>query len=509
MPEYGLYQGLAVKIPYDQMIQEDRQQRRDIEEAKSRAENRVRLYAEDLDYNNVMNAWDHEQIKNYADKQIAELGKFQSENPNWKYNQQLYNQYKILKNGIKDNDHVHKGMRVQAQIDAHDKWVQDPKNADVRDLPEVQQYKQQIANYITTGSIDGIKENAKEFRFLPPENYDFNPLLEQFGKKTPKTLKSQSVLANGLLSLKYGATDNDIKNQANSYLTNLTPYQSKKWNYEYKQKLAELGQTPDKYSLENYTADRLEGHVTPDEFQHAAYHVNDGNGRDSGKIKPPTMNDSLLSGVLKRSYSALGVPTQYTPASAEDLYVGKNGQLNTSGAKIFSRDTNGSLRNVFDLKGISTDDWDFSNTKIVSLPVYNPETKKNDGHASFVSGTIRLTPDEFKQMVGNENAVYDPWGFGETELDKQYRGDAKIINKKGKDGKDVDLIETTINFPLQADNPQVHQVSDHAAGTKALQYGYGGDEESGRFKISPDGKMYQDTQTGTIYDRATNKPIQQ
>jgi len=509
MLEYGVPQGLAVKVPYNDYIQQDRQQAEDLERAKSRAEARAKIQADDFDYKNAINSWDHAIIKDYATKKISEIGKWKAQNPGWQYNPQLYSEYKNMIKGITDNEHFYKGYRVDSEKNKFEAFLNDPKNADLRDLPEVQQYKQHLVNYLREGSIDGVRGNNIEFKFEPPSDYDFNPLLEQFGKKTPKALKSKSVLANGLLSLQYGATDNDIRNQSRSFLSNLNPYQSKKWAYNYKQKLAQSGLTPEKYSIEDYTKDTLEGHVTPDEFQHATYHVNDGNrsgGGGSGAKKIGT-NNSLLSQVLKRSYETPGSGAQYTPGSAEELYIGKNGLLNTEGAKIFTKNSSGSIKNVTSLKGVSTNNWDFSNTKVTSFPIFNPETRKVEGYSSFVSGKVLLTPDEFNQMVGDENAVYDPWGFGETALQKKYDGDAKIVKKVNKDGKTADLIETTIHLPLQANNPQVHYASDHGAGTKSVEYGEGGNED--RYRISPDGTMYQDTETGIIYDRRTNKPIQQ
>lgn len=171
MPEFGTPLGLSVDFQADKRVNDLYTQQQMKQQALARVEAKAKMFAGDLDYNNAMNAWDNAVVKKYVRNKIPEIGKWTRENPDFLYNIEKRTLYNNMIHDLKDNPDLNRGLRVDAAKKSMESWLQGKDSEGMRDLPETKQRVQELKNYLTTGSADGVEGNQKEFTFIPPSPF--------------------------------------------------------------------------------------------------------------------------------------------------------------------------------------------------------------------------------------------------------------------------------------------------------------------------------------------------
>lgn len=452
--EFGLANGLAARVPYGDMINDLRYNEQAKERAKENQANRAKLFADDVRYNNAMNSFDHQQVTNYVQPKIAELGKWQRDNPNWRFDPMKMAEYQNKLIDMKDNEHLQRGMRVDNHIKKYQDWLSDPKNADVKDLPEAQQYKQHLANYLTTGSIDGNGANRQEFRFEAPfEGTDTTPVWMNYAKNVRQNGVDIKYLADGAASHHQYVTD------ADKLLAAQAPLNDAKFGRiarkEYNDYVAKLPDGSKKPTLEQYAISKMNPYFDTDKYQNFSYKTGEGGrgGKGKGEARDP------YAELYRRAASKPTMEVQVAPSGMKEAILGKNISLNTNGS--FIRTSKGNLI-PFAGGNIPDDNISTSNSRMV----YNP----NQG--AFGSYSIQMPLSQLEQSLGGANIFDTPtfgtgWlGNGTAVRDKyQDYGIQLVKDKDGNDYAQVDLWR-----PMEGTNSNTHAAYNHGLGGKAEDF---------------------------------------
>jgi hypothetical protein len=161
MAEVGLISGLARDLQFDQRIDDLRYRDEAMRRSKAIAESRAKLFSDDLDYQNAVNAHDNPEIKQFAQNQIKKIGSFVRENPDWQTNVDKRMQLNLMKRELKDNPALLRGL---ASDSAYKQYLQDrtevAKNPQQHDTQAYQDIDGQWKNYLRYGNQYG-EEAAK------------------------------------------------------------------------------------------------------------------------------------------------------------------------------------------------------------------------------------------------------------------------------------------------------------------------------------------------------------
>lgn len=177
--EYGLITGLAQDFGANERINDLYRQEEALNRSKAMAEQKAKLYADSIKYQNAMNPRDHENIKKINQKLIMDLGVWAKENPNYKYDPTLMAEFNNRLDEIKSGAHVLKGMATDKNFAELDKDLQElAKNPEVYDTEAYDQILAQKKNYEQFGNQDGYeaaqKEGEKAFLYRKPKNFISN-----------------------------------------------------------------------------------------------------------------------------------------------------------------------------------------------------------------------------------------------------------------------------------------------------------------------------------------------
>ena len=181
--DFGTPLGLSLRVDTQRDIDNIRRDEMLERQRNIDAQTKAKLFADDIQFGNAANPWDHKLLKGFSESKVKEIGSFVTQNPDWNTNPQKLLQLKKLKNDLIDNDIVLRSERIKAHNDSMNKWLQDPKNKELISLPEVLKKRQEYDNYIKTGSIDGITGNGREFTWQQPEmGVDISSVFSQRAK---------------------------------------------------------------------------------------------------------------------------------------------------------------------------------------------------------------------------------------------------------------------------------------------------------------------------------------
>lgn len=192
--EFGLREGLAVDMEWDQRINDLRYQTAQKAQAKIQGEAKAKMFADDFEFNNAMNSHDNPLVKTYAQNKIREIGKFVNENPDWQSNVTKRGLYTQLTRELKDNPDLNRGLQSDENWKAAQKDMADTKNADLDFTPIKEQWK----NYITYGNQMGaesaVSEGKKPFVYNAPQT-DIDVVADAL--KTGKDLGTTDMATSG------------------------------------------------------------------------------------------------------------------------------------------------------------------------------------------------------------------------------------------------------------------------------------------------------------------------
>lgn len=488
----GLAQGLAVKVPYDDMVQDMYRNQAYRQNQQQQAEQRAKMFADDTQFTNAMNAYDHDIVSNYARAKITDLGKWTSQNPNWRYDPNLRAQYQNMVNDIKDNYYLRTGLQVDAAIKDFQAFQKDPKNADVLDLPEMVQYRRQLENYLKSGSIDGNTANRLLFDFKPPfEGYNTTPDIIKYAQAAKKSGVNMKYLPDGGRSMVQFVSDADKQASVNAYLNDVID--GRKARYEYNHYIANLGEKDSKPTLQKYWLDKFEPHFKSPDYSTPHYDAagKNGKGGNTGEGGNNGINpyDKLIN-------DARNNPARQIPADnngVRELLVGANNYANINNA--FFMNNKGNLDPYHNAGSVPESRISTSDSKMY----HNPVNGKY-----YISYDVLLTPKEANRALFGKRFNDEDEDAIILQANKNYNANLVEENHmiSGKQYTDR-YIQTKQWKEVDPDNAHIY--NHGVKGTKAEVVN--SEQKSANVLVSPDGTMYQDLDTGKFYDAKTNQEI--
>lgn len=173
--EFGQNLGLAVDLQYDKRINDLRYQQEMLKRAEGESAAKAKMFADDLAFQNAANEHDNPIIKQFAQNQINKIGQYVRENPDWETNVYKRSQLNALKNELKDNQDLRRGMASDMAYQAYLKDMQTiAKNPMQHDIEAYDDINRQWNNYLQFGNQYGQKaaeqEGKKAFVYQKPQD---------------------------------------------------------------------------------------------------------------------------------------------------------------------------------------------------------------------------------------------------------------------------------------------------------------------------------------------------
>lgn len=450
----GLAQGLAVKRDYNAEVNDLYRNQAYREHKQQQAQQRAKMFADDMQYTNAMNAFDHKEVSDFAKNQIKENMAWIRQHPNYLYDPELMAEWQEKKRGLTDNEKVRIGLQVDAAWKAMEAFQKDPKNADVQDLPEMVQYRNQLANYFATGSItgnradrfnpDGSINQAALFSFKPPfEGYNTTPDIIKYAHAAKMSGINVVNLAGGK-SVKKFVTDVDKADAVNGYLNDAID--GRKARYEYNHYVSGLGENSQKPTLEQYWLNKFNPYFQSPDYG-APYR--DPNGKD--KATPPNFYDKVIENAKRNA----GTKTPANPDGVYEFLVGANqyGDVNNA----FFMNDRGNMQRYGNIGSVPKERFNTSNSKFY----YNPSDKK-----TYVSHSVLLTPNEAKvALLGNQ---YNNADDDDVVHMAKMRYGAQLVEEptNKKDGSTNKYIQAEYWREINPRSSELAQAYNHGIGTK-------------------------------------------
>lgn len=423
--EIGQARGLAVNLQYDQRIQDARYADHQMKIAQAENQAELKMFEDDNAYMNAANSFDHNLIKQEADKTVREIGAIVRNNPDWRINPDIRRQINEKRTYLKSNQHVIRGL---ASDDAFKQLNADlatvAKDPNQHNTVAYQNLLQQKQNYLKYGNQFGEEtlktQGTQPFTYTKPKDFiDLAKTGEELGNKF-KDMEVQN-LNNG----RSGAYTT-VPKTASLRLQAQQLYAQNKEQFDQQytvngqdpigvaQKLIETG-IERKFDYGNTNlSDQL--HVL------RAKHAQD--LADVGPNRSPYKTTILDKGQALTNGEFLGA---------------------TFGPKLkhYIKNNNGSVKidnsgDVFNYDGYIAD------------ANYRQDGKYTKDGRKIVTGYV-YKPLEW----GIENGVtHDPWGPGENVILPDWNQKAEIVDgKPGTDGKYQKVLRIKVDTDVNANDP--------------------------------------------------------
>lgn len=451
MLEFGLRRGMAVPIVKDRS-QEIMQGYALKKHAQNEAAAKAKLFADDFDYNNAINAYDNPKVKAYAQSKIKEVGTFIRENPDWERNVDKRMQYKQMIRELKDNPDLNRGLQSDASRKQWNEWA--VKNPELANSPEGKLWNDGWNNYIQYGHQEGeqgLKRDGgpRPFTFVPPELFDDEKYIEERFKNLPtrdRHLTSQEFGSQvGAGAIVSDVDINRARVEAQSILRDQVS------GYRMQARWKQL--TPAEQSFYNnniveWIAQRGINH-TKKEFKPGQYHFDDSGSGKGGGGYSPFLNDF---GNLRK-----GEVTFSNNTDAISPVV--NGKLSTaSPLRVMTKDAQGNA-SFITLDGYKGQDLKAYNTGKIMV-----------GPSGEMLTEVKVTAPITKELVYGKNPLFKSDSFFEgtwdpdsnTEEIKGYDDVARL--DIGEDGKPNGFAQLTVLVPANTSESAVRTYDKIASG---------------------------------------------
>lgn len=490
--EFGVRRGLAHRIDYEGQQTNMYRQFAIKKQVQNEQAIKAKMFADDFDYANAINEHDNPIVKGYAAAKIQEAGAWMRKNPGWESDPMLRMEYKRMSKELRDNPDLNRGLLSDKSRQDMQAYISNPKNADLVNTPEFASISSQWDNYLKYGNQGGEQAAATEgkraFLFVPPEEaVDTTDLLVKLAGAAEYDKRT---------GFGYGGYRQEISGA--SRMQAVEHALSSKWGKylkkDYDKYAAGLGPKQKGRTIQEFTLERMNPYFKGDKI-------------DKG-FDPPVMKASDAAGSagmnpnmwLTMHNKALNTPGQkidFGPDAMQKTFGNSVGEMNLNGIK----DPFGNIQNLGMRRAVATG-------------LAQPHVGVNGAIYAEYEALVRLPVEEFVAMGPEYDKAIDEGGIFQSltplsntdknwDIHKEYQN---LGIKKYQDEKGDQYVEFPVNQkydPLNvslADNySNAHNVSPH----KEDPYQMGNN-----IKVSPDGKMYQDTNTGHIYDATTRKRIQ-
>lgn len=176
MPNQGDVRGQSVDLNFDNQINDlyrvDEMNRRSDAIKKVK----VALFANDMDYQNAVNAYDSPKIQAQAKEQVRNIGKYVNENPDWETNIDKRMQVNMMKKELKDNPLLHTGLASDMAFkQLNSDLAEVSKNPQQHDTESYQDLMRQRENYLKFGNQKGeeaaLHEGHQPFTYVKPRDF--------------------------------------------------------------------------------------------------------------------------------------------------------------------------------------------------------------------------------------------------------------------------------------------------------------------------------------------------
>jgi len=427
--EYGTTLGLAQDFQANERINDLYRQEEALNRSKAMAEQKAKLYADSIKYQNAMNPFDHEIIKKANQQRVMDLGVWAKNNPNYKYDPTLMAEYQNRLDDIKSNPDVLRGMASDSAFNELNKDLQEvSKNPEYHDQEAYNQLLAQKDNYIKFGNQKGYeaaqKEGFQPFVYQKPR--EFKNLAESGQargnkfKSNPMTMSIQYLNNGRDGAFQIVPKEEYLRAEAEQeYLDNKRQY-----DVQYKNKGIDPIEAAKKHILTG-----IETKIDIGEKNHLG----------------EQMALARYTQGLKEASASHGI-SPYKKAIQEPGYVKVTGDVL---AKTFGTNTEHFYIDG-DGKTVKASGDVFHYDGNLYDEGYNPKGNYKKNGVKIADGYI------LKPLVwGKENgAVIDPWGLGDKEIAPEWKNSAQLIDSPpDKDGNSVKLIKLKAKATLDSNNP--------------------------------------------------------
>lgn len=504
MINFGIYQGLNVKLPYQDEMQQKMQFMAMERQAKNDAETKAKLLYDDMEFGKATSDYGQEQLNNFYSQRIKEIGKFVTDNPDITLSPAKMMQLKNMKRQLVDNPILLKEMRFAKERDALQDFIK--KNPGVEHEPEIQEMLAKVKNYNMTGRADQADPNS-EFVFLNPDmKVDLpNAIMSAF--KNVKKNGIEPIAGTKEAGYYSFADDNDVYAAAQTLLTD-----PKVKRLLTKQMEALPDDQKAKYGgdVAKYAADLGKPYVPGKEFVPPKYDTSgDGSGRGS---KASEKDQSLRGGWQDLLEDARNNPDMPVPGVREavtKVLGSPNGPINLSMGAIVS--TRGNFET-----GLMDDRVRDYLTKANAQPtgeiVYRSKNPNNPGLPGgyFANYNVRIPIQDFDQFFDSKAIDWSGYGgnIGSVSSDDEFtihNGDGwdedyTHLYKPYRDEKGNMFVEMTVTAPLT--NAQTASFAKAYNAATGFGTGDGNPERPAGIQyqpvLGPDGKIYMMQKNETV-----------
>jgi len=198
--EIGLASGLAQKIDYSGLINDERINQQQIKRAKEESQAKLKAFEDDNQFMNAANSFDNALIDNEAKRTLSEIGKIVQSNPNWESDVDARKLINEKRRYLKSNQHVIRGMASdEAFKRLNDDLAKVAKSPNQYDTGAYQELLNKKNNYLKYGHQDGeegLKRDGGARAFVYDKPEDFVPLNEE-ALKTAGLIKARKYKEQG------------------------------------------------------------------------------------------------------------------------------------------------------------------------------------------------------------------------------------------------------------------------------------------------------------------------
>lgn len=354
-------------------------------QASIEAENKAKLFADDFAYNNAVNSFDNPIINEVSRRIIRKAGTWMRNNPGWERDPIKRIEFNEIRREIKDHPDLRRGLASDKSLDTFAKYLADPKNADMRDDPEILKLMQQRDNYEKYGNQFGEeaakKDGLKPFMFVAPEDLvDTTKYLVDLAGKT------QYDMRNGFGRGGYRqSVSNDRRNlQVKSALND--SYWGKMLRKDYDKYLRNNGDK--NKTIETFVRERMEPVFPADKID---------TGFAPETIKAPAkMTHNLWVTMHDRILNSPGMQGDLNPKAIDATFSNAVGEKNLSGVKDpFGNTLNLGLR------------------KADATGIVNVHKTGDGGMYAEYDALVRLPLKEFRELGSEYEKAIDELGIGQ------------------------------------------------------------------------------------------------
>lgn len=165
---FGLYQGLSAKIPYDNMMDRETKLAEVRRQTRVDAENKAKLLGDDMKFATMTSDFQREKLNGFYSEHLKKIGDFVIKNPDLQMNPAKMMQFNQMKHQMLDNPIVAADMRFKTESDALTKFISE--NPDTwKDDPEVKSLIEKRDLYNKYGTTTPGKGD-NEFIFINPDS---------------------------------------------------------------------------------------------------------------------------------------------------------------------------------------------------------------------------------------------------------------------------------------------------------------------------------------------------